>query len=188
MNVTLRKASALQNSINEALRGIDVKSEIALTEFHNAENEIARAVGEVKQKISRRDALQSALYNIRRAVAEANHNSGVNRKLTEVAELEKQIQFYAGLAGKEVRENADVLAGKLRKLSEQESKSRIYGYGDTVSTSVFTNEDIQGFKKIVADFKRLKQKLQDEILESNVRTEISLSSDIVTTLQTENLV
>ena len=188
MKVTLRKANALQNSINEVVRGIDVKSDLALTEFHNPEQEIARAVGEVKSKIARRDSLQEALHAIRLAVAATNHTCGVNSKLTEVAHLEKQIQFYAGLAGKEVRESADVLAGKLRKMGESEPKSRIYGYNDSVNTSVFTAEDIAGFKKIVADLKRLKQKIQDEILELNIRNEVSLEDNVVNTLKTENLV
>lgn len=187
MKITLRKAAVLQNAINDALKQIDLKSEIALTEFHQPEAEIARAATEAKANIQRRWALNSALYSIRHRVAQANHESGVNGNLTAVAEVEKQIQFYTGLASKEVRESADVLAGKLRKIGEQEGKSRIYGYGDTVNTSVFTAEDIADFKKTVSDLKKTKQQLQDTILEANVRTEITLSDETVATLQTEGL-
>ena len=35
MKITLRKAAVLQNVINDALKQIDIKSEVALTEFHN---------------------------------------------------------------------------------------------------------------------------------------------------------
>lgn len=187
MKITLRKASVLQNAINDALKQIDIKSEISLTEFHKPEDEIARAMAAVQTGIQRRERLTHALYDIRRRVALANHDSGVNGNLTAVAELEKQIQFYTGLAGKEVRESADVLAGKLRKIGEQEGKSRIYGYADTVSTSVFTAQDIAGFKKTVSDLKKSKQQLQDTILESNVRTEITLSDESVVALQAEGL-
>lgn len=187
MNVTLRKASALQHSISEAIRGITIKSEVELTEFHNAEQEIARIGVEVKINLGRRDALNSALYQIRRAVADANHVNGVNRKLTEIAELEKQIQFYTELAGKNVRESVEVVTGKLEKIRVSDPKSRVYGYHDTVTTSVFTSDDVAGFKKIVGDFKRLKQKLQDEVLELNVRSEIVLDHDVVNTLKVEGI-
>lgn len=188
MKITLRKANALQNSINDAIKQIDIKTEVALTEFHKPEDEIARAATAARAGIQRRELLNHALYGIRHRVAEANHASGVNRNLTEVAALEKQIQFYTGLVSKEVRESAEVLAGKLRKIGEQEAKSRIYGYGDTVNTSVFTEEDIAGFKKIVSDLKKAKQQIQDTILETNVRTEIDLSDETVKVLRDEGLV
>lgn len=187
MKITLRKAAVLQNAINDVVKQIDIKSEVALTEFHRPEDEIARVAAEVRTNIQRRNSLNLALYAIRQRVSLANHDAGVNGNLTAVAELEKQIQFYTGLASKEVRESADVLAGKLRKISEQEAKSRIYGYGDTVSTSVFTAEDIAGFRKTVSDLKKNKQQLQDTILELNVRTEIALDDETVAVLQAEGL-
>ena len=187
MNVTLRKASVLQNAINDAIRSIDVKTEVALNEFVDAEAEVARAAVDARSNIVRRDALHQALYDIRRVVARANHESGVNDKLTDVAEVEKQIQFYTGLAGKEVRQSAEVLVGKLRKIAESKTE-RIYGYSDTVNTSVFTAEDIAGFKKTVSELKKSKQKIQDQILESNVRTEVALSESTVKTLQAEGLI
>ena len=188
MKITLRKANALQNSINDVIKQIDIKTEIALTEFHKPEDEIARAATAARAGIQRRELLNHALYGIRHRVAEANNASGVNRNLTEVAALEKQIQFYTGLVSKEVRESAEVLAGKLRKIGEQEAKSRIYGYGDTVNTSVFTAEDIAGFKKTVSDLKKSKQQLQDSILELNVRTEVELNDTVVEILRAEGLI
>ena len=187
MNITLRKASALQNAINDALKHIDIKTEITLTEFHNPEQEIARATHELESNIARRDGLSSALYDIRDSVAVANHTAGVNAKLTQVAAVEKQIQFYSGLASKAEREYSDILAGKLRKMAEDKTERRIYGYNDTVSTSVLTKDAIDAYKVRVAELKRNKQKLQDEVLEANVRTEIQLAEQTVKTLQTEGL-
>lgn len=188
MNLSLRKASVLQNAINETIRGIDIKSEIALTEFHDPEVELARAVELARTNIARRNALTAALYEIRNAVTKANHTSGVNEKLTAAAEVEKQIQFYTGLAGKEIRESTNVLAGKLKKMSETEVKSRIYGYNDTVTTSVFAAEDIAGFKRTISELKKSKQKIQDQVLECNVRNEITISDGTVATLQAEGLI
>ena len=186
MKITLRKAAVLQNAINDALKQIEIKTEISLTEFHKPEDEIARAAADVSAGIRRRDRLIGALLDIRQSVADANHNAGINENLTLVASLEKQIQFYTGLAGMEVRQSADVLAGKLRKIAESKSE-RLYGYNDTVNTSVFTAEDIAGIKKTVSELKKSKQQLQDRILELNVRTEITLSDETVATLQAEGL-
>lgn len=187
MKITLRKANTLQNNINEALKQIAVTSEVSLTEFHRPEDEIARVRAEAEKNIQRRERLNHALYDIRQRVAGANTNAGVNINLTLVAEIEKQIQFYTGLASKEVRQSMDVVAGKLRKISESKSDSRLYGYNDTVNTSVWTAEDIAGFKKTVSDLKKSKQQLQDIILETNVRTEIQLSEETVSVLQAEGL-
>jgi hypothetical protein len=56
-----------------------------------------------------------------------------------------------------------------------------------VSTSIFTSQEIDNFKNVLAVSKKQKQKLQDELLELNVRTEITLSEQTVATLTKENI-
>ncbi len=188
MNISLRKASALQNSINDVIKGIDLKGQVTLTEFHAPVMEIDKAITVFKTNLHRRDALVKALYDIRKQVSAANNRVGVDDKLTEIAHLEKQIQNYTALAGNEVREQEAVVLGKLDKIKNRKEDTRsIYGYENTVSTSVFTEEDIKSFKAYVTGAKKAKQKLQDEVLELNVRTDISLSADTVQTLTAESL-
>lgn len=188
MNISLRKASALQNSINDVIKGIDLKGQVTLTEFHAPVMEIDKATTVFKTNLHRRDALVKALYDIRKQVSAANNRVGVDDKLTEIAHLEKQIQNYTALAGNEVREQEAVVLGKLDKIKNRKEDTRsIYGYENTVSTSVFTEEDIKSFKAYVTGAKKAKQKLQDEVLELNVRTDISLSADTVQTLTAESL-
>ena len=188
MNISLRKASALQNSINDAVKGIDLKGQVTLTEFHAPIMEIDKATAEFKTNLHRRDALVKALYDIRKQVSAANNRAGVDDKLTEIAHLEKQIQNYTALAGNDVREQEAVVLGKLDKIKNRKEDTRsIYGFESTVSTSVFTEEDIKGFKVFVSLAKKAKQKLQDEVLELNVRTDISLSAETVQTLNSEAL-
>jgi hypothetical protein len=188
MNISLRKASALQNSINDAIKGIDLKGQVSLTEFHAPVMEIDKATTEFKTNLHRRDALVKALYDIRKQVSATNNRVGVDVKLTEIAYLEKQIQNYTALAGNEVREKEAVVLGKLDKIKNRKDDTRsIYGFESTVTTSVFTEEDIRGFKVFVSMAKKAKQKLQDEVLELNVRTDISLSADTVQTLNSEAL-
>jgi hypothetical protein len=51
-----------------------------------------------------------------------------------------------------------------------------------------TAEDIRGFRTAAANAKKAKQKLQDELLEINVRTEIGIAQDAVQFLTAEGLI
>lgn len=177
MKITLRKANALQLAIGEAVKTINIETDVKINEFQNGEAEIARVAAELKANLSRRDRLMDAMYEIRKAVSVANSAAGVDVKLADVAQFEKQVQFYNGLASKKVREDAVVVAGQLNKLRESKDDSRrsIYGYASTVDTSVLTAEDLRGFRTAAAEAKKAKQKLQDELLEINVRTEIEVA-------------
>jgi hypothetical protein len=189
MNITLRKANALQLAIGEAVKNISAETDVKINEFQNGEVEIARVATELQSNIAHRNQLLDAMYEIRQAVSAANAGAGVDVKLAGVARLEKDIQFYNGLASKKVREAVNVVEGQLTKLRESKDDSRrsIYGYATTVDTSVLTAEDIKNFRTAAAMVKKAKQKLQDELLEINVRTEIVLSTEMVAVLQSEGL-
>lgn len=188
MNISLRKASALQNSINDAVKSISLNTEIAINEFQNASDELAKAHALLTAGIKRKDALVTALYEIRKAVGSANHTAGIDGRLAEIAHLDKKIQSYSAFVGKEVATDMTVITGKLDKIRNRKDDGRnLYGYNDTVSSSVLTQEDLDKFKALVAEEKKVKQKLQDEVLELNVRTEIVLSKEVVATLNGEGL-
>lgn len=188
MKITLRKANALQNSINDALKHIDVKVKVSLNEFQDPEDVLAMSAADAKMNLDRKIGLTNALYDIRGGVGYVNHTAGVDEKLTEIARIEKQIQLYSAYVGVEAREASAVIAGKLDKLRNGKDERRsIYGYGDTVDTGVFTAEDIAGFKAAVAALKKQKQSLQDAVLEANVRNEVVLKQVTVETLTEENL-
>jgi hypothetical protein len=191
MNISLRKANALQNSINDTVKGLQFETTVKINEFQEAEQEIVKAASALCENLTRRDALVDTLYEIRKSVSGANTQVGIDSRLADVAHLEKQIQFYNGLAGNKVRESEKVVAGRLDKIRNDKSESSrrsIYGYADTVDTSVLLKEDLDGFRKTVAKAKKAKQKLQDEILELNVQTVIQLSDKAVTMLQAEGLI
>lgn len=190
MQISLRKAAALQVAINDAVKALNLAHEVTINEFQDAETEISRVATEFKTSLDRRQALLSTLYEIRSAVANANHSAEINDRLAAVARLEKDIQFFNGFASKAVRQSAEVVEGKLNKLRnrKEESRSSLYGYNDTVDTTVFTREDLDGFRRTVAAAKKAKQKLQDELLEANVRTQIELGAVAETVLKQEGLI
>lgn len=189
MKITLRKANVLQLAIGDAIKNLSVETDVKINEFQVGEFEIDRVATEFEANVARREQLISAMYAVRKAVSTANAGAGVDARLADVARLEKQVQFYNALAGKKVRESAAVIAGQLNKLRESKDDSRrsIYGYASTVDTSVLTAEHIRGFRTAAAEAKKAKQKLQDELLEINVRTEIEIAHDTVQFLTAEGI-
>ncbi len=188
MKLTLRKANAVQLGINEIVKGLKFEAAIALNEFQDVDAELVNATAKFMTNVDRRRALTDALHQIRLAVGAANSQAGIDSRLTTIAHLEKQIQFYSGIAGADARESLDVVKGKLEKIRGRKEESRLYGYNDSVTTSLFTEADLAVFKNAVKDMKKQKQKLQDEVLEINVRTEIEVSEQVAAILTQEGLV
>jgi len=190
MNITLRKANALQNSITETIRGIKIETSIEINEFQQVEEELQRANNVLMINDGRRQKLLLALYNIRGLVGTANASSGIDLALTKAAFIDKRISQLEELANLKPITSLDVIRGKLDKIKnrKEESRASLYGRDDTVSTSVVSTEQIEQAKTEVKNLKKQKQKINDEVLELNIKTEIPLSEDVVATLNTEGLI
>ena len=186
MKINLRKANAIQVAINEAIKGLEFNATASINEFQDAANEISAASAKFSRNLVRRIALLDALYEIRKAVASANDSAGIDGRLADVARLEKDFQFYSNYAKAPVITDSAVIAGKLAKLRNRTEESYSFR-SDTVDTSIFTETEVEGFKGIVSAAKKQKQKLQDELLELNVRNEIEFSEATVATLVNENI-
>jgi uncharacterized protein YdcH (DUF465 family) len=188
MKVTLRKANALQNTIQDHIKTVEVNTSFSLNEFQDPAKELACAREGVVANDARRNRLTKALYVIRAKVGRANTESGVADLLADAAYIDKRLGHLKGLTEGKASEDLSVVEGKLKKLRESEAKSRIYGYGDTVDTGVLTAEQVEGYKAEMRSLKKEKQSINDRVLELNVRTEIELDADTVSLLQAEQLV
>ena len=189
MNITLRKANAIQNSINEAIRNIKVELNLEINEFQDPAVELAKANNALVEADSRRQKLLLALYNIRGLVGQANAASGIDLNLAKAAFIDKRIAQLTTFASAEATTEIEVIKGKLEKIKNDKGESRrsIYGYTDTVNSSVLDVSQIHQAKTEILNLKKQKQTLNDEVLELNIKTEIPLSDDVVTTLTTEGL-
>lgn len=177
MKLTLRKANAVQLTINDIIKSMDFSTTIKLNEFQDHEMVIAKAHEKFKADVVRRTRLLESLKEIRDLVGSANSNGQIDRRLTEIAHLEKQIQFFNQLIQNvSIRENSEVIKGKLEKIRNRKEEYRIY-QGDEIVTGLLQDSDIEGFKDLIKNLKKSKQKLQDEILELNIRTEIDISKE-----------
>lgn len=191
MRITLRKASALQQSIQEAVKAIDVVVKVELNEFEDPASKLTTANAELVGKDNRRASLTACLYDIRSLVGTANAASGINDRLAKAAYIDKRLGQLAGLVQAEaLQDSALVINGKIEKIRNDKGESRrtLYGYNDTVSTGVLTQDQITVFKNQILELKKSKQKLNDEILELNVSTEIEIPSEVELVLNQEGLI
>jgi hypothetical protein len=192
MNITLRKANALQTSIMDALKSVDVKTTVELNEFENAQNALSLANQALIEADMRRATLSKVFYDIRTLVSQANSTTGISDRLSECAYLDKRIGQLGSLIGSEAQDSPAVVNGKLDKIrNRKEEVSRhhmLYGNADIVTTGVLTQGQIDTYRDTQRDLKKQKQKINDEILELNVRTDITLSESTVAVLQKEGLI
>lgn len=192
MKITLRKASALQTAIQEAVKNIEITVKVELNEFEDATAALATANAKVVAADQRRTALTKVLYVVRAQVGTANADCGINERLAKAAYVDKRIGQLTALIGAEsLQDSLTVVNGKLDKIrndKSENSRRSIYGYSDTVSTGVLVQYQIDEFKAEQLALKKDKQKLNDEVLELNVRTEIDLSDETVAVLTNEGLI
>lgn len=188
MKLSLRKANALQNAIQDHVKTIEFKTSISLNEFQDAAAEVTQTRANVLSNDVRRSELTRAVYEIRKLSGRANVESGVADLLTDAALIEKRLGQLKGLSESKIAENIEVLIGKITKLKDSDSKSRVYGYNDSVETGVLAQAQIELFKSQIRELKKEKQTINDKVLELNVRTEITLSDDTVKLLQKEQLI
>ena len=163
---------------------------MSLNEFEAAEQVINTKAAESVKAFQRQVNLIEALYDIRSKVAQSNTNSGITEILTQIARLDKLISVNQKMAERTVRFSTELVEGRLNKIrnSKDESRAMLYDRYNELSTGVATEESNKTFKEAVAAHKREKQRLQDLVLEANVRTEIALQPETENTLRIEGLI
>ena len=190
MNITLRKANALQTAITDASKGIKLDLTVEFNEFQDPAVALPALNAEFFANDKRRADLLTAQYSIRGLVGAANATSGVDAKLTQAAYIDKRIGQLETIGSATEMTELTQLVGKLEKVRARapDARASLYGREDTVSTGLITKDQIAAAKAMVRDLKKQKQVLNDEILELNVRTEITLPSDVEAVLRTEGLI
>jgi hypothetical protein len=168
------------------IKTLDLNTSVTLNEFEDVTEQIDAVRNRFFAANETRSKLVDALYEIRRKVATANADAGINDMLSSVARAEKIITFNTMLASKGTQTALRVLNGQVQKNAE--AKDDIYSHSRRdVVTSIFTEAEIEGFKRIAADYKRTKQRLQDTLLELNVQTTIELTESSVAALKAADI-
>lgn len=194
MQISLRKAAALQIAISDAVKGLRLDDKVLVSIYSPDTADVIGAASFVHAKaVATRTALLDALYEIRASVGAENQTSGVSARLAQLARMERDVQFYVALSGSAPRDEDHVLDGKMRRLQSREDGvvspfGRSAPAAEAVTVSLFTEAQIEEFTAELRGIKRRKQALQDELMELNVRATISLSENTVGALRSEHLI
>lgn len=191
MHITLRKAASLQLALQEAARKIALKDQISISQYQDHTAVLEQAVNDLRANVARKLGINTAVYEIRKLVSQANSRAGIDTRLGELASVTQSISILESLVAHGVREEDVVIAGKLNKLRSApvDSRSSLYGMSsESVEAYVMPKEDHENYRALLAGLKRDKQRLQDQLLELNVSTTINLPKEVVDVLETERLV
>lgn len=188
MDITLRKANAIQDSIRDAINSIRVVLTIDINEFQNVEDMVNTAKSTAFANDERRTNLLSALYKIRGAVGQANAASDINLKLSDAAFIDKRIAQLEDFKRASPQLDISVIKGKLEKISNTGTDSRrSYLDESEVRTSILSQEEIDQRATRIQSLKKQKQKINDEVLVLNISTTITLTDAVVATLTAEGI-
>jgi hypothetical protein len=175
--INLRKANALQSEIRKAISSSASKDTLSVTEYTTSIVDALEKATEVfATDVTRKVALNTALFNIRKSVAQANANNGISDILTDVELIDAKMAVYSNIATKEVAKSVTEIVARIEKMkTTPTNESRIYGDRyNTVETSVVEQNTIDHAKQMVKQLKREKQTLQDKLLALNVNTVINI--------------
>jgi hypothetical protein len=190
--INLRKANALQSEIRKAISSSASKDTVSVTEYTTSIVDALEKAKEVfANDVTRKVALNTALFNIRKSVAQANANNGISDILADVELIDAKMAVYSNIATKEVAKSVSEIVARVEKLkaSTADTSTRAI-YGDrynTVETSVVEQNSIDHAKQMVKQLKREKQVLQDKLLTLNVNTVINISLEDEMTMKVEGI-
>jgi hypothetical protein len=178
--INLRKANALQSEIRKAISSSGVKDTLSVNEYTtNLDGLLEKSMADFATDVTRKVALNTALFNIRKSVSQANATNGVSDILTDIELIDAKMAVYSNVATKEVAKSFNEINARIDKLKTAavDANSRIYGdrYSN-VETSVVEQGTIDGAKQIVKQLKREKQTLQDKLLALNVNSMIGIDN------------
>jgi hypothetical protein len=189
--INLRTANAVQSEIRKAIASGGVSDTVNITEYtSDVAGGLEKAMADFATDVTRKVALNTALFNIRKSVAQANASAGISDILTDVELIDAKMAVYSNVAGKTVAKTLNEINARIEKMkTTPTNESRIYGDRyNTVETSVVEQSTIDGAKFIVKQLKREKQTLQDKLLTLNVNTVIDISDVDEMVLKLEGII
>jgi hypothetical protein len=178
--ITLRKANAVQAEIRKAISASNVSDTVSITEYTtNVDGVLENAMADFATDVTRKLALNTALFNIRKSVAQANANNGISDILADVELIDAKMAVYSNVTTKSVAKSFSEITARIEKMKTTVVDASTRMYGDrfsSVETSVVEQGTIDGAKQLVKQLKREKQTLQDKLLTLNVNTTIDIDT------------
>jgi hypothetical protein len=185
MKINLRKASVVQQTIQDEIKRIGTESMTLKVSLF--ETDIRVLLDGQMEKIRANHAHAGRLMNanrfLRAIVARKNAEVGITDYLAEeamLASVESRLKSYSEA---DVRQNLEALGAEAesRKTSGGERAS-IYGREYTIDVHVVPAEAVAEAKKELETVRRRRRKIKDEMVTINVRTEFEVPEQVALVL------
>ena len=185
MQLNLRQAHELQTRINSTVKELQDEMELHVDLFYEGEpagvlsNMTNKAFGDL-------ETIQKLLMikaELRTKVAKKNAQAGIDERLSQIASLQRMIEAYERVMGRGMRQ--DLFAVKERLESRREAHKANpdngdrYSCSDSFNVDVLDKKDHAEMKSRVKKFRREIRDMQEQILQLNVNTYVTLEQGIV---------
>ena len=185
MQLNLRQAHELQTRINSTVKELQDEMETNVDLFY--EGEPAGVLSNMTNKVfSDLETIQKLLMiksELRTKVAEKNAQAGIDGRLSQIACLQRIIEAYERVMGRGMRQ--DLFAVKERLASRREAhkanpdNSDRYSCSDSFNVDVLDKKDHSEIKSRIKKFRREIRDMQEQILQLNVNTYVTLEQGTV---------
>jgi hypothetical protein len=191
MKISLRKANTIQELVGEALQQpLESPTNLDVMAIDEWKDELRFARKTFLSEMATRAQLVSARYEVRKQISEENAKQGVTTLLATLAETDTMINLMKrNVVDLTASDKYDVVEKKLeRKITLLDKEGLHYNRSDTYDVSIIDAETIKTYKEKVKVLKRKRQRITDELLEKNIRSEIELPSWAVDLLREHGLI
>ena len=124
------------------------------------------------------------IKKLRLLVADANHEKGIDSRLTLINFLERKKAIKHRLSKSPIRPIEIILKAKLESKREKENRY----HDDEFNVSIFDLEDVMDFKTDVRRCDRQIRELKEEVLALNITTYVEVDDRVEATLRLHDLI
>lgn len=180
MRINLRKAAVVQQAIQDELkRDRDEATALRVSVFDNeVKFTLDAQVQKIEENLARTERLLKALYTLRQIVARKNAESGITDGLAEEAHLSARESQLNELAKADVRPNETTLVAELMERRTGKTESLYGGRDFTVPVPVMPQAMQDRLKKDLAQIRRLRRRIRDDMVSINVKTEVEVPEEV----------
>lgn len=187
MEITLRKADAFSKALIAAgQKALTPNIELSIYS-DKAVEEVVAAQAKLATSLEKSTALLKEGFYIRQEAGRLNASSGINDLLRERAALEAQERLLTPLSQTST-EGLDGLTRRLEVKLERTKSPDYYGNGESVTVSAVTDKVRDAAKAQLLTILRRKGQINDELLETNIRTKVKLTGSAVSLLTEMGLI
>ena len=189
MELTLRKANALQLLINEQVANTPIQTQVSVGKYDDPILAVFSASGVFQASLEKIRSLLGVLYSVRQKVAESGHGAGIPKLLSEIAHIDKLTGVLKPLATlSSFAPTEEVLRAAHEDLKKEQPVASYSGRRDVFTTGAIPQGWIPTYLKEVSDLRKQKQRLSDKLLELNIQHTIELSPEEEETLRKYDLI